>query len=92
MVKKFDDNVGKTYVNTSLMNVENTKNVNYIGFLENKKIIELLKNMHIFSHPSIWPETSCISAAIEAMAAGCEVVSTNLRSSIRDMLTILLPL
>ena len=55
----------------------NTKNVNYIGFLENKKIIELLKNMHIFSHPSIWPETSCISA-IEAMAAGCEVVSTNL--------------
>ena len=33
--------------------------------------------MHIFSHPSIWPETSCISA-IESMAAGCEVVTTNL--------------
>ena len=33
--------------------------------------------MHIFTFPSIWPETSCISA-IESMAAGCEVVATNL--------------
>ena len=56
---------------------KNTKNVKYFGFLDNKKIIELLKQMHIFAHPSIWPETSCISA-IEAMAAGCEVVTTNL--------------
>ena len=56
---------------------KNAKNVNYFGYLENKKVIELLKKMHIFTHPSVWPETSCISA-IEAMAAGCEVVSTNL--------------
>ena len=74
--KKFDDQLGKKYENI-FNECKNTKNVNYSGFLENKKIIELLKNMHIFSHPSIWPETSCI-AAIEAMAAGCEVVSTNL--------------
>ena len=56
---------------------KNTKNVNYLGFVENNKIIELLKNMHIYSFPSIWPETSCISA-IEAMAAGCEIVTSNL--------------
>ena len=74
--KKFDVKLGKTY--ESLFNeCKNTKNVNYFGFLDNKKIIELLKQMHIFAHPSIWPETSCISA-IEAMAAGCEVVTTNL--------------
>ena len=74
--KKFDSAYGKKY--ESIFNeCKNTKNVNYFGFLENKKTIELLKKMHIFSHPSIWPETSCI-AAIEAMASGCEVVTTNL--------------
>jgi len=74
--KKFDSVLGKKY--ESLFNeCKNTKNVNYIGYLENKKIISLLKKMHIFTHPSIWPETSCISA-IESMAAGCEAVITNL--------------
>ena len=74
--KKFDDNLGKTYENI-FNECKNTKNVNYFGFIDNKKVIELLKKMHIFAYPSIWPETSCI-AAIESMAAGCEVVTTNL--------------
>jgi glycosyltransferase involved in cell wall biosynthesis len=74
--KKFDSVIGKNFEKV-FNECKNTKNVNYIGFLENKKIIELLKKMHIFTHPSIWPETSCI-AAIESMAAGCEVVTTNL--------------
>ena len=74
--KKFDDTLGKNY--EGLFNeCKSTKNVNYLGFLDNKKTIALLKKMHIFSYPSIWHETSCI-AAIEAMAAGCEVVTTNL--------------
>ena len=74
--KKFDDVLGNKYEN--LFNeCKNSKNVNYFGFLENKKTIELLKKMHIFSYPSIWPETSCISA-IESLMAGCEVVTTNL--------------
>ena len=74
--KKFDSVLGKTF--EDLFNeCKNTKNVNYFGFLKNEKIKEQLKKMHIFAHPSIWPETSCI-AAIESMAAGCEVVTTNL--------------
>ena len=74
--KKFDSILGKKYENV-FEECKNTKNVNYLGFVENNKIIELLKNMHIYSFPSIWPETSCISA-IEAMAAGCEIVTSNL--------------
>ena len=53
------------------------KNAKYHGFVEHTNLIKLLQKMHIFSYPSIWPETSCI-AAMEAMAAGCEVVTTNL--------------
>ena len=74
--KKFDSLLGKNYKEL-FDECKNTKNVNYFGFLKNEKIIEKLKKMHIFAYPSIWPETSCI-AAIESMAAGCEVVTTNL--------------
>ena len=74
--KKFDSILGKNYKEL-FDECKNTKNVNYYGFLDNNKIIELLKKIHIFSYPSVWHETSCI-AAIEAMAAGCEVVTTNL--------------
>ena len=74
--KKFNEIYKKNYENI-FNECKNTKNVNYLGFLNNKEIIELLKKMHIYAFPSIWPETSCISA-IESMAAGCEVVTTNL--------------
>ena len=74
--KKFDEDNSKLFENI-FNDCKTMKNINYFGFVDNKKIIELLKKMHIFAHPSIWPETSCI-AAIESMAAGCEVVSTNL--------------
>jgi len=74
--EKFDSVLGKSYEKL-FDECKNTKNVNYLGFLDNKKMIDLLKEMHIFSYPSIWPETSCI-AAIESMAAGCEIITTNL--------------
>ena len=74
--KKFDSALGKKFENI-FNECKNTKNINYFGFVDNKKIIQMLKKMHIFSHPSIWPETSCI-AAIESMASGCQVVTTTL--------------
>ena len=74
--KKFDTVNSKSY-EKMFEECKITKNINYLGFVDNKKIIELLKEMHIYSYPSIWPETSCISA-IESMAAGCEIVTTNL--------------
>ena len=49
----------------------------YHGFVSNKKIRGALREAHIFAYPSIWEETSCI-AAIEAMSAGCEIVTSSL--------------
>jgi glycosyltransferase involved in cell wall biosynthesis len=51
-------------------------NVNYIGYKPNSYILEHLQNYHIFAFPSIWEETSCISA-IEAMSAGLHCIVTN---------------
>ncbi len=48
----------------------------YHGYQPNEEVRKALKSSHIFAYPSIWPETSCISA-IEAMSAGCEVVCPN---------------
>ena len=53
------------------------KNVNYIGYKPNSYIKEHLKDYHMFVYPSIWEETSCISA-IESMAAGLYCMLTDL--------------
>ena len=74
--KKFSESYNDKYQHI-FDECKKTKNVNYYGFMQNDKIINFLKEMHISSFPSIWPETSCISA-IESMAAGCQVVTTNL--------------
>ena len=74
--KKFDSVIGKNYEKL-FDECKNTRNINYFGFLKNEQVIEKLLKANIFAYPSTWPETSCI-AAIESMAAGCEIVTTDL--------------
>jgi UDP-glucose:(glucosyl)LPS alpha-1,2-glucosyltransferase len=48
----------------------------YHGYQPNETVRAALQDAHVFTYPSVWPETSCI-AAIEAMSAECEVVCPN---------------
>jgi len=51
-------------------------NVNYIGYVSNDEIRKRLPNYDVYCFPSIWEETSCISA-IESLAAGLHMITTN---------------
>ena len=51
-------------------------NINYKGYANNEEVRQALMKSHILAYPCIFEETSCI-AAIEALAAGCKVVTTN---------------
>lgn len=53
------------------------KNVNYMGYAPNEEIKKALQQAHIFAYPSTFEETCCL-AMIEAGAAGCRLVTTNL--------------
>lgn len=53
------------------------KNVNYMGYASNEDIRKAVQEAHIFSYPSIFEETACLSM-IEAAAAGCSLVTTDL--------------
>ena len=55
---------------------KNTPNVNYHGYTFNGEIRRAVENAHLYVYPSIFEETSCL-AVIEAMSAGCHVVTTN---------------
>lgn len=54
-----------------------TKGVNYMGYAENEEIHKAVQDAHIFAYPSIFEETACLSM-IEAGAAGCSLVTTDL--------------
>ena len=53
-----------------------TKNINYKGYATNQQIRKAVFEADIMAYPNIFEETSCISV-IEAMSAGCYLVTTN---------------
>ena len=53
------------------------KNVNYHGYADNDTVRKAMQNAHILAYPSIFEETSCM-VMLEAGAAGCSLVTTNL--------------
>jgi UDP-glucose:(glucosyl)LPS alpha-1,2-glucosyltransferase len=55
---------------------KNTPNVNYKEYAPNEEIRKELKTADVLTYPCVLEETSCI-AIIEAMAAGCHVLTTN---------------
>ena len=54
----------------------NTSNVNYIGYASNEDIRNALKSCDVLTYPCIEEETFCL-CAVEAMMAGCHVLTTN---------------
>jgi glycosyltransferase involved in cell wall biosynthesis len=55
----------------------NMPGVNYKGYGTNEEIRKAMQDSHILAYPSIFEETSCL-VMIEAGAAGCDMVTTNL--------------
>jgi glycosyltransferase involved in cell wall biosynthesis len=72
---KFDENEKDKFTDL-FEKCKNTKNVNYHGYTFNGEIRRAVEKAHIYAYPSIFEETSCL-AIIEAMSAGCHVVTTN---------------
>lgn len=53
-----------------------TPGIIYKGYAMNQAVRKMLQQSHILAYPSIFPETSCMSA-IEAGAAGCKIITTD---------------
>ncbi len=69
---------GEGAKNASILNrCQRMPKVNYRGYATNKAIRKAVQRAHILAYPSTFPETSCL-AAIEAGAAGCQIVTTDL--------------
>lgn len=56
--------------------LKNTPGITVKGYAPNEEIRKALEEAHLFTYPSTFEETSCISA-IEAMCARCQAVITN---------------
>ena len=55
---------------------KNHPKINYHGTVDNIKLREAIKDIHILAYPNTWEETSCITL-LEAMSGGCLAVHPN---------------
>jgi glycosyltransferase involved in cell wall biosynthesis len=72
----YQNHIGNIY-DSLFERAKNMKNVNYMGYASNDDVRKAMQDAHILAYPSIFEETSCL-VMIEAGAAGCDMVTTNL--------------
>jgi glycosyltransferase involved in cell wall biosynthesis len=53
-----------------------TAGIEYVGAVPQPQLADELKSAAMLAYPCTWPETACL-AVMEAMAAGCHVVSSD---------------
>lgn len=68
----------KEYCNSIENIIENRSNISYISEIENKKLLDLMKDQHI-GLLTTWADTFGYSV-LEFQASGCPVISTNVRA------------
>jgi len=71
------DNEYANLYETLFARAKSMRNVHYMGYAPNEEVIKALQGAHIFAYPSTFEETCCL-AMIEAGAAGCGLVTTNI--------------
>ena len=76
-VYNIDENIDESRYGHIYRQCQETEGIEYIGSLSQPELARALREVNVLSYTNTYPETSCI-AAIEAMASGCPIVTTDL--------------
>ena len=76
-VYRIDDELDESSNGHIYRQCQETEGIEYIGSLSQPELARALREVNVLTYPNAYPETSCI-ATIEAMASGCQIVSTDL--------------